>query len=96
MAFCPKILGGGGDLQIIILLKMNAASVVVTCEVVRTLNHYKMVNLGLPLTNTCTHPAALKTSGNTTRQLKLFQGKNVKTHRGNKANYLQLRQNKTF
>ena len=43
MAFCPKILGGGGDLRIIVLLKMNAASVVVTCEVVGTLNHYKMV-----------------------------------------------------
>ena len=38
MAFCPKILGGGGDLQIINLLKNEC-----TCEVVGTLNHYKMV-----------------------------------------------------
>ena len=44
MVFCLKILGGCGDLWIIILLKkINAASVVVTCKVVGTLNHYKMV-----------------------------------------------------
>ena len=50
MAFCPKILGGGGDLQIIVLLqKKNAASVVVTCEVVGTLDHYKMVKKNFEL-----------------------------------------------
>ena len=38
MAFCPKILGS----ESLFCLKMNAASVVVTCEVVGTLNHYKM------------------------------------------------------
>ena len=43
MAFCPKILGGGGDLKSLFCSKMNAASVVMTCEVVGTLNHYKMV-----------------------------------------------------
>ena len=32
--FAPKVLGGGRDLRIIILLKMNAVSVVVTFEVV--------------------------------------------------------------
>ena len=42
MAFCPKILGGGGDLQSL-FCSMNATSVVLTCEVVGTLNHYKMV-----------------------------------------------------
>ena len=43
MAFCPQVLGGGRDLCIIILLKMNAVSVVITCEVVGTLNWYKIV-----------------------------------------------------
>ena len=49
MAFCHKILGGGGDLWIIILFKLNAASVVMTCEVVGTLNHYNMVKKSLNL-----------------------------------------------
>ena len=43
MAFCPKILGGGGAYESLFCSKMNTASVVVTCEVVGTLNHYKMV-----------------------------------------------------
>ena len=43
MAFCPKILGGVGTYESLFCSKMNAASVVVTCEVAGTLNHYKMV-----------------------------------------------------
>ena len=43
MAFCPKILGGGGTYKSLFCSKMNAASVVVTCEVVGTLNHYKLL-----------------------------------------------------
>ena len=49
MAFRPKILGGGRDLRIVICSKMNAASVVVTCEVMGTLNHYKMVKKNFEL-----------------------------------------------
>ena len=49
MAFCPKILGGGGSYQSLFCSKMNAASVVVTCEVVGTLNHYKMVKKNFEL-----------------------------------------------
>ena len=50
MAFCSKILGGGaGTYKSLFCSKMNAASVVVTCEVVGTLNHYKMVKKKLNL-----------------------------------------------
>ena len=45
MGFCSKILGGGGDLQSVIFLKKkNAASVVVTCQVVGTLQDGKKLN----------------------------------------------------
>ena len=43
MAFCPKILEGDGTYESLFCSEMNVASGVVTCELVGTLNHYKMV-----------------------------------------------------
>ena len=41
--FAPKFWEVVGTYESLFCSKMNAASVVVTCEVVGTLNHYKMV-----------------------------------------------------
>ena len=49
MAFCPQILGGGGDLRIIVLLKNECSFSGGACEVVGTLNHYKMVKKNFEL-----------------------------------------------
>ena len=48
MAFCFKILGGGGDLQIIILLKNECSFSGGHMWGGGTLNHYKMVKKELP------------------------------------------------
>ena len=47
MAFCPKFWEVAGTYESLFFSKMNAASVVVTCEVVGTLNHYKMAKKNL-------------------------------------------------
>ena len=41
--FAPKFWEVAGTYESLFCSKMNAASVVVTCEVMGTLNHYKMV-----------------------------------------------------
>ena len=41
--FAPKFCQVAGTYESLFCSKMNAASVVVTCEVMGTLNHYKMV-----------------------------------------------------
>ena len=41
--FAPKFCEVVGTYESLVCLKMNAGSVVVTCEVVGTLNHYKMI-----------------------------------------------------
>ena len=49
MDFCPIILEVVGTYESLIYSQINAASVVVTCEVVGTLNHYKMVKKKIEL-----------------------------------------------
>ena len=45
--FAPKFWEVAGTYKLLFCSKMNAASVVVTCEVMGTLNHYKMVKKNL-------------------------------------------------
>ena len=47
--FAPEFWEVVGTYESLFCSKMNAASVVVTCEVVGTLNHYKMVKKNLNL-----------------------------------------------
>ena len=47
--FAPKFWEVVGTYKSLFCSKMNAASVVVTCEVVGTLNHYKMVKKNFEL-----------------------------------------------